>query len=587
MPEMIAQSVSDFERNPTAAAQALRETLAMDRDAFAESALPLLKAGVGGPGGRYLTTLLVQSDLLIGKLCDTSALTLAEAISMAKHVAQIEPLLDVRLADKLLKPGDSPGTRLDGQAAERAMEVLDAISDGTRVVPILSHMVRHPNERLRSKAVLLIGRRVRSAKWSMQYVAEADVRVQANAVEALWGLEDGELLEPLRGLIKSTNNRVAGNAAIALYRMHDTAVIEEIRALATHEAASFRATGAWVMGNTADPRFLPALASLLIDPSPQVRTTAFRAILRTKRAKSDSMRAGGIDMRLLNASSQPDGLCCLSTVITNEKGKPREGIQPVCFIVWEDDRASDSFVVREQSGQEVRVIGFGIASGSGIPDTALEKAASAIAECAKIKRSFDYWGVTKLTAAAQATPWDAAVLDKPPALDTNVVRFTMKTSQVVADLAPSRASRTEHGILDAFSSLLTSIKAISGQRHMILLAGTGFPADFDVEPLIAAASKVKTAIHIVGLAPAQSANALKEICRLSGGNYFHAASEEELGAAFDTACRAILHRYEVLFRPRGNAGEIPAVRLELCTPEGHAEVDIKPVGAAHGVYYPS
>ena len=582
---MIAQSVSDFEHHPIAAAQALRETLALDRDAFAESALPLLKAGVGGPGGRYLTTLLVQSDLIIGKLCDASALTLAEAISMAKHVAQIEPLLDVRLADKLLRPGDAAVSRLDGAAAERALEVLDAISEGTRIVPILSHMVRHPNERLRSKAVLLIGRRVRSAKWSMQYVSEADVRVQANAVEALWGLEDGELREPLRGLLKSTNNRVAGNAAIALYRMHDTTVIEEIMALATHEAASFRATGAWVMGNTADPRFLPALAPLLIDPSPQVRTTAFRSILRTKRAKSDAVRAGGINMRVVNASMQPDGLCSLSAVVTNTKGKPREGIQPVCFIVWEGDRAADSFLVREQSGQEVRVIGFGIAEGSGIPDTALEKASLAIVECAKSKRSFDYWGVTKLTAAAEAMPWDAALLNKHQALDA--VRFTMKNTQVVADAANGHASRFEHGILHAFTSLLASIKTISGQRHLILLAGAGFPEEFDVEPLIAAASKVRAVIHIVGLAPAQGANPLKEICRLSGGNYFHAASEDELGAAFDIACRAIVHHYDVVFRPRGAAGEIPAVRLEICTPGGHAEIDINPVGAAHGVYYPS
>ena len=104
--ERIEQAVADFEKSPIASAQALLETLAADRDAFAENAMPLMKQGVSGAGGRYLTTLLVQSDLLIGKLCDATALTLAEAIAMAKHVAQIEPLLDVRLADKLLKPGD-------------------------------------------------------------------------------------------------------------------------------------------------------------------------------------------------------------------------------------------------------------------------------------------------------------------------------------------------------------------------------------------------------------------------------------------------------------------------------------------------
>ena len=466
------------------------------------------------------------------------------------------------------------------------MEVLDAISDGTLVVPILSHMVRHPNERLRSKAVLLIGRRVRSAKWSMQYVAEADVRVQANAIEALWGLEDGELREPLRNFVHSTNNRVAGNAAVALYRMHDTAVIDDILAMASHAEPAFRATGAWVMGHTADPRFLPALAPLLIDPSPQVRTTAFRAILRTKRARSEAIRAGGITMRVTQASMQADGLCCLSVVVANEKGKPREGILPVCFIVWEDGKTADSFLVREHSGPEVRIAGFGIASGNGISDAALEKAAAAVAECAKNKRSFDYWGVSRLTPATEAAPWDPSLLDKPQAMDPTSVRFTMKSMQVLADLAQSRSSRHEHALLDAFTSLALSMRSIAGQRHLILLGGSEFPAEF-AGPLVAAAARMKASIHVVGLAPGAGTAPLQEICRQSGGNYVHARSEGDLGEAFQTCCLAILHRYEILFKPRGAAGEIPAVRLELCSPDGHAEVDINPAGAAHGVYYPS
>src|SRR5581483_2076277 len=134
--------------------------------------------------------------------------------------------------------------------------------------PSLVRLLRHPNPHIRSKAVLLIGRGNRSPKWIRQRLVDTDPRVRANAAEALWGVGTEEARDLLHSLVGDSNNRVAGNAVLGLYRLGDCAMITEILELAVHESAMFRATAAWVMGETGDPRFTEALAALLRDPQP-------------------------------------------------------------------------------------------------------------------------------------------------------------------------------------------------------------------------------------------------------------------------------------------------------------------------------
>jgi HEAT repeat protein len=48
---------------------------------------------------------------------------------------------------------------------------------------------------------------------------------------------------------------VVGNALLALYRLGDEDSITKLVAMGSHESPEFRATAAWVMGETGDTVF--------------------------------------------------------------------------------------------------------------------------------------------------------------------------------------------------------------------------------------------------------------------------------------------------------------------------------------------
>ena len=107
---------------------------------------------------------------------------------------------------------------------------------------------------------------------------EADPRVRANAIEALFGGAAASSRALLWYAVKDENNRVAGNALLALYQLQDAGAIPCILAMSADARPAFRATACWVISRTADPRFLPALEKLARDLYALVRKNAVKAI---------------------------------------------------------------------------------------------------------------------------------------------------------------------------------------------------------------------------------------------------------------------------------------------------------------------
>src|SRR5262249_26112148 len=101
MQEQLRQVVENFAKNPPGGAQMLRRLLEADTSAFVASSWPLLKSGANTPGHRYLTTLLVQNELLLEELANPVVFTREEAIMLAQQAMRVQPLLDTKLARKL------------------------------------------------------------------------------------------------------------------------------------------------------------------------------------------------------------------------------------------------------------------------------------------------------------------------------------------------------------------------------------------------------------------------------------------------------------------------------------------------------
>jgi hypothetical protein len=84
----------------------------------------------------------------------------------------------------------------------------------------------------------------------------------------------------LRGLLSDPNNRVAGNALLALYRLGEKDAVQLLIAMASLEDQLFRATAAWVMGETANPVFRETLEQMRLVEKGIVWRNVMRALNR-------------------------------------------------------------------------------------------------------------------------------------------------------------------------------------------------------------------------------------------------------------------------------------------------------------------
>jgi hypothetical protein len=235
-------------------------------------------------------------------LCDPE-LAPRQALSLARAARDVDPQAEADIARELAAAAEPSG---DWGRAQRLMEILSQISDGTRILPWLMRLLRHSDPYLRSKAVLLVGRGSRGVKSEVRKsLAEPDARVRANAVEALWGIDTEEVRELLRAALRDGNNRVVGNALLSLYRLGDCSVAPDLLEMAGHASAAFRATAAWAIGETGDPRFLAVLARMLNDPSAATRRRAFASLGRMKAAaKARLSGEGGLSVQVQRNAPQ-------------------------------------------------------------------------------------------------------------------------------------------------------------------------------------------------------------------------------------------------------------------------------------------
>ena len=296
MEAAVHKVISEFEANPMVCSRSLRSLFDRDQRGFFAGVLPLLRRGEDSPGFQYLLTFLFGQGILLRPLCDPRVFTLDEATGIARRLSHVDPQFDVRLLRTLLqKNGNTAPPELErvasSEAGLRMLHLMSEVSDGTKVLGIMTRLLSHPDSRVRSKAALLVGRSNKNHKWVQERMGESDARVRANAVESLWGADNAGSRGVYWSALGDEDSRVVANAILALYRLGDPGSVRLIQQLVSHPETDFRVSGVWVMGETGDPRFLPALARLISEPVAELRGNAFRALARLK--KSIALRTAG------------------------------------------------------------------------------------------------------------------------------------------------------------------------------------------------------------------------------------------------------------------------------------------------------
>jgi hypothetical protein len=283
-------AVASFTAKPAAATKAIRQLQAGDPSGFALAAVRLLAAQTGkSPGAQYVAGLLFAGNLLMDPLLDEDALPLGVAIALARNLATAEPVLDASLLRKLLTKAGGDVRTIKTSSALRALRLVEAISDCSRLSSYLVQLLRHPSSEVQSKVALLLGRANLNLTRVKTFLGSGDARLRANTVESLWGHQSAAVQEVLREAANDSSGRASMNALLELCRQGDREAFERIGQAAASADAIQRSRAAWAMGQSGDPEFAALLAKLAADGDANVREMAHKgqAQLRPPKPEPD------------------------------------------------------------------------------------------------------------------------------------------------------------------------------------------------------------------------------------------------------------------------------------------------------------
>jgi len=234
---------------------------------------------------------------------------LEHTLSLVRKAMEAEPLFDVQMANLLL--GRSSGEKLDQPRALRMLEVLDRLSVGTRLGRMIGELVEHADPLIRSKAAMVVGRRIEGFRWIYTRLLEAEPRVRANLLEALWENREPECVKVFALYRDDADCRVAGNALYGLYLRGESDAVERVMRMASHPDPRFRATAAWLMGKIGQPDFVDVLKRMVNDQDRRVKGNALKSLVRINRSAGsawDASRWAAAENSLADgdASTTPD-----------------------------------------------------------------------------------------------------------------------------------------------------------------------------------------------------------------------------------------------------------------------------------------
>ena len=112
------------------------------------------------------------------------------AASVFKKFFAVDPLFDLKFGKRLIERIEDRSDRISPASVQHAMELLHAISEGPRLLRILSPLADSANAKIAAKAALFIGKRCQNCGWAERQLQRDNPRIRANTVESLWGLRE-------------------------------------------------------------------------------------------------------------------------------------------------------------------------------------------------------------------------------------------------------------------------------------------------------------------------------------------------------------------------------------------------------------
>jgi HEAT repeat protein len=571
----IASILASFSEKDPSGKQSLQQMLNSDPAAFCWGSVRALANAAPPAGHRYLVHLLRKHNMLMNALTDPRYCKTEEALAVAKSMAESGSPLDSELEAALgaaLARNPSPVGTL---RVLRILELLSAVSAQKGCLPFQSELMAYPDSGVRSEATLLLARSGRSTAFVGRLLVDPDMRVRANAVEALWSFDAAEARPLLLAAAKSKVNRVKANAAVGLHRIGEPTSVRMLFDMVQPANPGLRASALWAMGETGDPRFLPYLMELYEQSTGGERMAVLRALARIRKRERELAAAGPLDIRITEAAIQQNGARRLALALRSPRTHDLGSVKPMQFAVWEGGAMVDEFSVTAVPNPPLLIVGFILPRFGSATDPYRIGILEGINRAAQFRRSDDPWRIdrylleTREDGAAVPTekatiPYDDALLGSHKTLRGFLTAAEL-LDKVISSAGPrERAARDLGAAIERQSDALSMF---SGARQIFLFLHERCAERLSggMKLLVECVRGANVTVH--GIAPEAATDyaPLRELCLAASGGTFTVSSLENLPSAVETIYLNLLNRYEVTYKApcESSAGGKVLVSSEL------------------------
>jgi hypothetical protein len=359
----------------------------------------------------------------------------------------------------------------------------------------------------------------------------------------------------LRTATRDGNNRVAGNAMIALFRQGDTWVMPELMKMAGTESALSRASAAWVMGETGDPRFREALAKLVGESDAMVRRRAFLAL---SRLKSATQARAGHEWRVAGrALPMAENRRQVRVEVAAAEGESPI-LVPTQFSLFEDGKPVFQYQVEEKPLEEAIALTVLLPRSRNDDTPAWMQGVNTALHW---KRAGDLWQILHYLAPSEAQGGAASQEALPTFLDDR---------DAIAAAAQPAAKLNGNTFWNSIQRCVQSANGpADAVRHVIAILTEPVEAPSDLAPIVAAATEAHTAVHAITQAPCPS---LEDLCRRTEGTYRTSGSDLELASLIEETNLATMARFHISYVPPAPGGSLLTVRA--CNQVGSGETSL-------------
>jgi hypothetical protein len=587
----ICKAVESLSQKDPDGKKILNELANSDPNVFFAAGIRVVAVSQPSEGLEQLILTLARDKRFSMGMLDSSICTLQEALVVARAAAQVGAQLQASFEMALNKALQGMATRQKAELILRILDILSATSDQNCWNSFQVELMAYPDKIVRARAALLIGRGTRNVAWIARRLLDRDTRVQASAVEALWGLDPEEVRPHFLSALKSRDNRVAANAALGLYYSGDVTAMRVLLDMLRRNDAPFQLSALWAIGETRDERFLPALAEYYKHAEGQLHLAAVGAMSRIRRRDKTAHEAGVLQIHIALAAAQTDGLRRLAFALSCHPARDLNGIKPTDFALWENGALVEQYQVRAANPPAVLMAGF-VAPWFASADEPYEKALrEGLRQCLCMKRPDDMWRIDRYSVEIdpQSSKPQEGVLPYEDSLITPELKAAFgcisdpeALGRILASTAPQ--DRAAADPIAAFQRQCNAFARRGGKRHVFLLLHDMSGFDLQQEAAIARLRSIAQEGSVVlhGICPDVAGKwpLIRAACLANAeGSFVETTLDRTMDALVD-AYANLCSRFEIVYSPAQpdqagpEAARTANIRLKISSARGYGETEI-------------